>query len=52
MFVQKLNAQQRRILAAFPKLRTMEHNDILNDVRKLIADVENRRRKNKNKHND
>ena len=52
VFVQKLNAQQRRILAAFPKLRTMEHNDILNDVRKLIADVENRRRKNKNKHND
>lgn len=52
VFVQKLNAQQRRILAAFPKLRTMEHNDILNDVRRLIADVENRRRKNKNKHND
>ena len=52
VFVQKLNAQQRRILAAFPKLRTMEHSDILNDVRKLIADVENRRRKNKNKHND
>lgn len=52
VFVQKLNAQQRRILTAFPKLRTMEHNDILNDVRRLIADVENRRRKNKNKHND
>lgn len=48
-FVQKLNAQQRRILAAFPKLRAVKYNDILNDVRKLIADVETRRKNQKNK---